>query len=126
MLGSDGTLRVLSSTGTLLWEPGTLLQGETLSGGQSLSLGAYSLDMQGDGNLVEYGPSGALWASNTSGDTGDSVTMQGDGNLVLYSSTNSPLWASNTSGNAGAYLMLGSDGTLRVLSSTGTLLWEAP
>jgi hypothetical protein len=60
---------------------------QSLSAGQSIwsPNGAYELIMQTDGNLVEYGSSGALWATGTSG-SNNHVTMQTDGNLVIYSS----------------------------------------
>jgi hypothetical protein len=102
-----------------------LAPGQTLAGGQSVSVGVYSLVMQTDGNLVEYGPAGALWASNTAGNPGADAVMQGDGNLVVYSSTDHPLWASNTAGNPGAYAVLSSTGTFSVLTSAGGLLWSA-
>ena len=43
--------------------------GEVLNPGQSISSanGRYVFVYQGDGNLVLYGPAGALWASNTNG-----------------------------------------------------------
>jgi hypothetical protein len=47
--------------------------------------GRFVLVLQGDGNLVLYGPQGQpLWASNTAGhsDVWDAV-MQGDGNFVV-------------------------------------------
>ena len=43
--------------------------------------------MQGDGNLVEYGPGGqVMWNAGTNGNPGAYAIMQGDGNLVVYSS----------------------------------------
>ena len=103
-----------------------LVPGAELSTGQSITTpgGTYSLTLQSDGNLVEYNASGtALWASGTSGNSGDHVTMQSDGNLVLYSSSNSALWASGTNGNPGASLVLTDAGNLVVDSVTGTPLW---
>ena len=63
-----------------------LQPGEVLAAGASISStdGRYSLVYQGDGNLVLYGPAGAMWASNTDGKPVGSVIMQGDGNLVIY------------------------------------------
>jgi len=60
---------------------------------------ASHIDMQADGNLVVYDPSGhALFASNTSGNQGAYCRMQDDGNLVIYrQGTASPLWQTNTS-----------------------------
>ena len=48
--------------------------------------GQYQLIMQGDGNLVEYGPGGqVIWDAATNGNPGAYAIMQGDGNLVVYS-----------------------------------------
>jgi hypothetical protein len=50
--------------------------------------------MQDDGNLVVYGPTGAvLWASGTAGHPGARLTVQDDANVVVYSSANRALWA---------------------------------
>ena len=48
--------------------------------------GRYELAMQDDGNLVWYGPKGALWASGTDGKGGHVAVVQSDGNFVLYNS----------------------------------------
>ena len=80
------------------------------------------LVMQGDGNLVEYQGSKALWASNTAGDNGATVTMQGDGNLVIYLN-GTPKWASNTAGHAGAYLP---NGTLKYSSTSSMSRGRSP
>jgi hypothetical protein len=84
----------------------TLAAGGVLRANQSewSSNGSYRLIMQGDGNLVLYGPSGALWASSTSG-AGNWAVMQGDGNLVVYNSASHPLWATGT-GWAGSVLVV--------------------
>ena len=75
----------------------TLWDGQSLSGGQSLVNGSYTLAMQTDGNLVlYYGSSQALWQSHTYGHSGAWVAMQGDGNLVVYAPGNVPLWQSGT------------------------------
>jgi hypothetical protein len=125
-LSSSGQLEVLSAAGAVLWAgPGELAPGESLSSGASLSSpnGAYSLDMQADGNLVEHSSSGTVvWAAGTSS-PGAYAVMQGDGNLVVYSSSGSALFASGTSGDPGAYLSLSDSGQLAVVSVTGELLW---
>jgi len=74
-----------------------LASGESLFANESVwsQNGAYQLIMQNDGNLVEYGPSGALWASNT-GTPGSWAIMQGDGNLVVYTSSGTPVFATGT------------------------------
>jgi hypothetical protein len=104
---------------------GTLTANHALATGQSLAScnGEYTLDMQGDGNLVLYQGGTALWASNTSGSAADEAIMQGDGNLVLYTSAGSAVWASGTAGNAGADLVVQNDGNVVIYSASGAALW---
>lgn len=79
-------------------------RGSTLGPDQTLRAGAflqsddgrYRLVMQDDGNLVQSGPSGVEWTSNTFGYLGARLVMQLDGNLVIYTSENQPVWSTNT------------------------------
>ena len=91
----------------------TLRNGTTLTAGEKLSSRSHTFDliMQGDGNLVLYQGSKALWYSNTAGDNGASVTMQGDGNLVIYLNGVAK-WSSNTVGFSRDYLRLQNDNNL--------------
>jgi hypothetical protein len=104
---------------------GTLTANHELTANQSLTScnGDYTLIMQGDGNLVLYQGSTALWASNTAGTAADEAIMQGDGNFVVYTSAGSPLWASGTAGNPGADLVVQNDGNVVVYSASGAALW---
>jgi hypothetical protein len=75
----------------------TLTADEELISGAELcsSDGSYALDMQTNGNLVEYNSSGqALWASGTYGIGGRStyLSVQTDSNVVLYDSSGA-VWA---------------------------------
>ena len=105
---------------------GELTANVSLTANQSLAScnGDYSLIMQGDGNLVLYQGSTALWASNTVGSGADEAILQGDGNFVLYTSSGTPVWASNTAGNTGAYLNVQNDGNVVVYSASGAALWS--
>jgi hypothetical protein len=79
--------------------------------------GRYSFWLQGDGNLVLYGPSGrALWATNRFNT--DFLVMQGDGNLVGYTNGGAPTWASNTAGRGGDRFVVQNDGNLVIYSPT--------
>jgi len=102
----------------------TLQPGQSLSSGQQLSncKGNVNLTMQGDGNLVVYGPPGPLWSSNTANTSCDHAAMQGDGNFVVYAGS-SPCWSSNTAGYAGAYLVVQEDGNVVVYLGS-TALWS--
>jgi hypothetical protein len=114
----------------LVWSRSSSLTDQlpaTLTAGQAIwsPNGQYTLKMQTDGNLVEYGPDGtALWASGTYG-TGSSnhVTMQTDGNLVIYTSAGTALWASGTGGHSGSAptLDLQNDSNLVIYSAVGVL-----
>jgi hypothetical protein len=118
-------LAIVSTSGRLLWEPGSLLSGTVLKPGALTTLpgGSFKLTMQTDGNLVESNASGKpVWASGTSS-PGAFAEMQGDGNLVVYSTALHALWASNTFGNAGADLALNDLGQLVINSVAGVPLW---
>jgi hypothetical protein len=75
-----------------------------LNPGESLQQGAqlwsdnnqYVLTLQTDGNLVMYGPSGAVWATRTGGSGATVAVMQADGNFVLYNSANKAVWDTET------------------------------
>lgn len=86
--------------------------------------GHYVLIMQDDGNLVEYAWPRPLWASNTNR-PGTDLEMQGDGNLVLYGPGHVAVWASNTDGHPGAYLQVQNDGNLVVRTPSGTPVWAS-
>lgn len=97
--------------------------GQRLASGQHLVAGSYSLDMQTDGNLVEYGPAGTLWASQTAGQPGNYLVMQADGNLVVDAPDGQVRWQSGTGGYPGARLAMQANGNVTVRSSAGRLLW---
>lgn len=44
----------------------------------------------------DNGQNQPLWASNTSGKPGATLSVQNDGNVVIYDTSNHPLWATNT------------------------------
>ena len=105
---------------------GTLTANHQLNAGQSLAScnGDYSLDVQGDGNLVLYKSGAALWSSGTAGTSASEAVMQGDGNFVLYNSSGTAEWSSKTNGNNGASLAVQNDGNVVIYSATGTALWS--
>ena len=84
----DGNLVVYqNSNGSALWSSNT--------GGHQTGY----LAMQGDGNLVFYGPDDTMiWSTGTSGNPGADLVMQSDGNLVLYNGSNA-IWSSGTGGH---------------------------
>lgn len=120
-LAAAATLAATLSAGQLLSTGaahaaviGTQLNsGAALGSGNAIQSpgGAYQFDMQTDGNLVEYGPSGALWATYTSS-PGAYLVNQGDGNLVVYNTTGTAIWASGTNGQGAANLVVQTDGNV--------------
>lgn len=106
----------------------------TLSGGERLypdqfvrsPNGAYFLTYQMDGNLVLYGPEGAVWSSSTHGSSPGFATMQGDGNLVVYRSDGVPIWATDTPDIPGAELRVQDDGYIVLYDSGNNVIWYAP
>ena len=132
-LQNNGNL-VLKHNGLAIWTRESSLSAgspdQTLSSGQSIwsPNGAYELLMQTNGKLVEYGPSGAVWATGTPA-SGDHVTMQTDGNFVVYTSNGTALWQSGTGGNAGSggfVLDLENDGNLAIYGVGGLGVMSDP
>ncbi|HET9730529.1 MAG TPA: beta-galactosidase [Acidimicrobiia bacterium] len=93
-----------------------MVPGECLKTGQALRSpnGQYTLVLQTDGNLVLYGPSGAMWSTVTYGLTATEVAFDG-GNLVLYG-PNGWLWSSNTA--FAVNLVMQDDGVLAMYSTS--------
>lgn len=106
-----------------------LAPGQTLSAGATLVSpnGLYRLQLQaGDGNIVEWGPSGVMWTSNTGGMGGSRLVMQSDGNLVEYSATGQAVFATgSTTGDARTSLEVQNDGNLVVYSGSRTPMWAS-
>jgi len=105
--------------------PSTLTVGVTLNEGQSLTSpsGAFTALLQTDGNLVIYGPFGAVWADGLSNYYGPNhLVVQSDGNLVDYLWNGYPLWASGTYGQNAVGLAMQDDARL-VLNGTSGALW---
>lgn len=138
---NDGNVVIYNTNNEPLWATNTvvpaepaaptqvarLLPGQGLMPGGSIKSadGRFTFIMQGDGNLVLYGPGGeAMWASNTAGQTGVwDIIMQADGNLVLYDGHGHPFWASNTNGKPGASLIVQNDGNVVIYNTNNQPLW---
>jgi pimeloyl-ACP methyl ester carboxylesterase len=88
--------------------------------------GAYALRYQSDGNLVLYGPDGAVWASDTAGQGGLHCEMQPDGNFVIYHASGADPWESGTAGLPGAELRVQDDGYIVIYDAGQNVPWWAP
>lgn len=97
--------------------------GQTLGVNQAIrsTSGRYQLIMQGDTNLVLYGPNGAMWW--TGGRGARWLVLQSDGNLVAYTPSNVAVWASNTVGTGANQLIVQNDGNL-VLYARTRAVWS--
>jgi surface antigen len=112
---------VVSQGAKAIWASGS--SDQSLQPGEALRPGWYlqssdrhfPLQMQGDGNLVEYVSNGghALWSSGTAGHAGAYVVMQADGNLVIYQS-GTALWSSGTAGTGPSAFVVQTDANLVV------------
>lgn len=114
---SNGTLTQVSSSiaGTTYLQHGDWLESPN---------GSYTVDMQHDGNFVEYQGGTAIWATGTSG--ADFSVMQSDCNFVVYNSSNTAIYTTGTGGdpNAGCTFAVANDGSLSVTTGSGTVRWE--
>jgi len=106
---------------------GVLLMNESLAPNQSKYScdGRFQFVHQGDGNVVLYGPTGALWSSRTNGQSTKTLVMQGDGNLVLYRTNDSAAWNTRTQGNTTAALVVQDDGNVVVYGANWRVLWAS-
>ncbi len=85
--------------------------------------GAITLAHQGDGNVVVYAGSRALWHTATHGQATDALVMQGDGNFVLYAPGGRPIWSTGTHGNANTTLAVQNDGNVVIYAPGGRVVW---
>jgi len=78
--------------------------------------------MQGDGNIVVYGPNGAAWASWTAV-PGTVLVLQTDGNLVAYAGSRA-VWFTGTDGSGANRLVMQDDGNLVLYRADGAPVWS--
>jgi surface antigen len=83
------------------------------------------LAMQGDGNLVLYGPGYTPeWSSGTAGKSVAYLLVQDDGNVVIYGTgSQGALWSTGTAGIGAPSFKVQDDGNVVVYDSTGTARW---
>jgi len=105
--------------------PEELLKDQILELGDSLLTGdeRFWFILQGDGNLVLYSPTRAIWSTQTQGKGGVRAVMQGDGNLVIYRADWTPVWDSNTAGRGPSRLIPQGDGNLVIYDAAWRATW---
>jgi hypothetical protein len=140
LMQDDGNAVIYRPDGTAIWASmssrGVQLRKSVLNTGERLSPGQYLVSpnqryrmiMQGDGNLVVYGPAGANWASGHAV-AGSSVVNTGDGDIVVASSpTARANWHTGTAfpfyGGAGQ-LVMQDDGNLVFYRDNGAASWAS-
>ncbi len=83
------------------------------------------LAMQGDGNLVLYGPGYvARWSSGTAGKSVAYLLVQEDGNVVIYGTgSQGALWSTGTVGVRGPSFKVQDDGNVVIYDSNAAARW---
>lgn len=84
------------------------------------------LTLQGDGNLVLYGP-GYIpeWSSGTGGRSVDSLLVQDDGNVVIYGTgSQGALWSTGTVGTQSPSFKVQEDGNVVVYDGGAVAHWS--
>ena len=133
-LEDNGVLTVRDENGRPLWDSQAALPGSTLYSPNSLGAdglvrsddGRYRAVMQGDGNVVVYGPAGAVWSSGTSG-TGSSLRFGEDGVLQIVAGDGAVTWtAVPAAGGVGPFhLVMQSDGNLVAYDLHDRAVWSS-
>jgi len=139
-LQADGNFVIYRANGVHSWQSNTSIgishtefpTNEVSPGGKMFKGQAiesldrkYSLQFQGDGNLVLYGSNDLpVWNSGTFNTQAQYVVMQTDGNLVIYDPSNKPLWNSQSSGKGSSRLVVQSDRNLVIYNPT-TYSWAS-
>jgi hypothetical protein len=84
----------------------------------------YTLAMQLDGNLVLYGPGGALWTPGVPLSPGSTAIMQRDGNFVIYPAVGDVAeWNIQRGGYDNGWLQIQDDGNLVVYKPPNVATW---
>jgi len=90
--------------------------------GTILRTNKFHLDWQSDGNLVLYGPGGAIWQTDTRG-KGNKLSFHNDGNFVVYKD-NKKIKSINSPGKVASKLILYSSGSLVLCKDDFTIVEE--
>ncbi|MEV5838392.1 LysM peptidoglycan-binding domain-containing protein [Nocardia sp. NPDC052112] len=103
----------------------TLRVGEELGLGYSLKGGAYTLELQPDGNLVLSEPDGkVVWSTLTHDQGVERAILQDDGNFVLYKGEGAA-WSTETNGQDVDRLVVQADRNVVLYGRDGSALWAS-
>jgi len=92
----------------------------TLEQGSHLKSGNYTLTLTPK-DLVLTSNGSQIWSTSHAG---TELNLQTDGNLVEYDEYRNPVWATNTKDLKPGYLVLGSDGSLGLYDAFGGEIWS--
>ena len=103
---------------------GVLLAGESLAQGEEIWScdGRFNFIHQGDGNVVLYKGSDALFATGTDGESSSRLELRTDGNFVLTSTSGDVLFSTDTSGS-GLRFVMQDDGNGVIYDESDNALW---
>lgn len=137
VLQDDGNAVLYTAGGTPMWFTGwdrgagvpidSMYPLQQLTAGQQLlsANGSHRLVMQGDGNVVVYGPGlRPVWFTGTRV-AGSRLILQGDGNVIARTPSRQVAWHAGTWGNPGTRLVVQNDGNLVLYAANGRPLWSA-
>jgi subtilase family serine protease len=86
--------------------------------------GQFWLDLQQNGNLVEWGNGRALWSTGTAG-AGNTMSLGANGVLTVRSASGAVEWTSKAATSSGsAKLTVTDTGDVRVTAGSGKVLWR--
>jgi len=111
---------VSNSTNTGMSDGSKLLPGQYLLSPD----GQTSLNLMGNGDLVEYQNYLPVWSNNINISNVGYLILQTDGNLVEYNTSGVAVWNANTAGNSGDSLSLLTNGDIVLNSASGSTLWS--
>ncbi|NQX03848.1 hypothetical protein HQQ82_03440 [Rathayibacter sp. VKM Ac-2856] len=133
VLGDNGVLSLLDEDDTIIWDSQMALPGSSLYGPNDLATGGqlrsnngdYRTVVQKDGNVVVYGPQGALWSSQTGG-VNSSLEIFENGRLQIVADNGAITWSAQPAagGTAPFRLVMQDDGNLVEYDADGRAVWS--
>ncbi|ROP57868.1 MULTISPECIES: hypothetical protein [unclassified Rathayibacter] len=132
-LDDRGVLTALDEDGAVLWTSQSGLPGAQMYAPNTLASdgllrsddGRYRAVMQGDGNFVVYGPTGAVWQTGTSG-VESSFEFSKDGTAQVVAGSGAVTWTATPAGGTAPFrLVMQSDGNLVEYDAHHHAVWSS-